>query len=118
MAATKGIPLSEFARLAIDGVPVRARYQAKRSVDPDLVRELARIGNNLNQIARACNRRDIIAQRLDVLASLVNIDRELSMIRAFYEDQSLAAEARVADHLQGERELPYPINNSSHEDFE
>lgn len=48
----------------------------------------------------------------------MNIDRELTMIQVFFEDKTLTAEAHVADHLQGERELPHPTNKTNDEDFQ
>lgn len=56
IAASRGVSLSELIRATLSGQRLRVRRSAPR-VDPDLVRELARIGNNLNQLARAANRR-------------------------------------------------------------
>ena len=56
IAASRGVSLSELIRVTLSGQRLRSRRSAPR-VDPDLVRELARIGNNLNQLARAANRR-------------------------------------------------------------
>ena len=56
IAASRGVSLSELIRVALSGQRLRSRRAAPR-VDPDLVRELDRIGNNLNQLARAANRR-------------------------------------------------------------
>ena len=51
IAASRGVSLSELIRATLSGQRLRVRRSAPR-VDPDLVRELARIGNNLNQLAR------------------------------------------------------------------
>lgn len=50
-AQDAGVTLSALIRQGLEGAPVR---QQRRCVatDPALLRELARIGNNLNQIAR------------------------------------------------------------------
>ncbi len=46
-------------------------------VDPALLRELARIGNNLNQIGRWCNTHKDEADAVQVLRALVAIERLL-----------------------------------------
>jgi hypothetical protein len=52
------------------------------SVDPALLRQLAGIGNNINQIARALHKKDIApTDRVQALASLVGIEADLSAIR-------------------------------------
>ena len=56
IAENKGVSLSELVRSALGGQRLRKRREPPR-VDPDLLRELARMGNNLNQLARAANRR-------------------------------------------------------------
>ena len=52
IAENKGVTLSELVRSALGGQRLRKRREPPR-VDPDLLRELARMGNNLNQLARA-----------------------------------------------------------------
>lgn len=52
------------------------------AVDPALLRQVSGIGNNLNQIARNLNRGDLgPAHRLQVLAALGAIERELKQLR-------------------------------------
>lgn len=52
-------------------------------VDPSLLRQLARLGNNLNQIARRVNSKDwATIDRLHVVAALAGIERELEELRA------------------------------------
>jgi hypothetical protein len=46
-----------------------------------LLRQLAAIGNNLNQLARWANREKSAANALPVVARLIEIDRELAAIR-------------------------------------
>lgn len=83
-ARTKGVTFSDFARQALDGVVVRRR-RGPRPVDPDLLRHLALLGNNLNQLARWANRDQRYADRLAILSQLVGIERELSELRQSYE---------------------------------
>ena len=65
---------------AVSGVkPPRRRKRAE--VDPTLLRELARIGNNLNQLARWANRDKKAVEARAVIARLIEIDRELMAIR-------------------------------------
>ena len=51
---------------------------------PELLRELARIGNNLNQLAHAANRKQPL-EAAPLLIRLIEIDRELAAIRAAHE---------------------------------
>ena len=83
IAASRGASLSELIRAALSGQRLRARRSAPR-VDPDLVRELARIGNNLNQLARAANRRSPV-ETVSLLVKLIEIDRELAVLRVAHE---------------------------------
>ena len=83
------------ARLAFDevkplGVPVK-RYRAVRHVDlarcadPTLLRNLAAIGGNLNQLARAVNSGAIVSNRMqaiEVLVLLRAIEREFAVLVA------------------------------------
>ncbi len=51
-------------------------------VDPDLLRQLASIGNNLNQIARRVNTGDWgPSDRVAIIAALGAIERELAHVR-------------------------------------
>lgn len=83
IAASRGVSLSELIRAALSGQRLRSRRAAPR-IDPDLVRELARIGNNLNQLARAANRRSPV-ETISLLVRLIEIDRELAVLRAAHE---------------------------------
>lgn len=83
IATSRGVSLSELIRAALSGQRLRTRRAAPR-VDPDLVRELARIGNNLNQLARAANRRPPV-ETVSLLVKLIEIDRELAVLRAAHE---------------------------------
>ncbi|WP_373947359.1 plasmid mobilization relaxosome protein MobC [Paracoccus marcusii] len=83
IAENKGVSLSELVRSALGGQRLRKRREPPK-VDPDLLRELARMGNNLNQLARAANRRQTVPAAA-LLVRLIEIDRELSALRAAHE---------------------------------
>jgi len=70
-------------RSRLDGTRLRSRREPP-PIAPDLLRELARIGNNLNQLAHAANRRQPL-ESVALLIRLVEIDRELAAIRAAHE---------------------------------
>lgn len=55
-----------------------------QAADPDLLRHLARIGNNLNQIARAVNMDAGRAEQLAQLAQLELIAKDFTFIRDHY----------------------------------
>ena len=82
-AENKGVSLSELMRSSLDGMRLRKRRELP-TVAPELLRELARIGNNLNQLAHAANRRQPL-ESAALLIRLIEIDRELAAIRAAHE---------------------------------
>lgn len=84
-AEARGVSLSDLVRQGLDGVRAVRRRHQPRSVDPDLLRELARIGNNLNQLARWANREKQAADAVAVVARLIELDRELSALRRAHE---------------------------------
>lgn len=79
-AEARGITFSALARQALDGVVVRRR-RGPRHVDSQLLRQLSRVGNNLNQLARWANRDQRYADRLAIISQLVGIERELQALR-------------------------------------
>jgi len=83
IAENKGVSLSELMRSSLDGMRLRKRRELP-TVAPELLRELARIGNNLNQLAHAANRRQPL-ESAALLIRLIEIDRELAAIRAAHE---------------------------------
>ena len=85
LATVRGVSLSELIRSRLDGTRLRSRREPP-PVAPDLLRELARIGNNLNQLARAANRREPVTATA-LLARLIEIDRELAGLRAAHQRQ-------------------------------
>lgn len=82
IAENKGVSLSELVRSSLDGLRLRKRREPP-PVDPDLLRELARIGNNLNQLARSANRRKPVPATA-LLVKLIEIDRQLADLRAVH----------------------------------
>jgi len=80
LAASRGMSLSELIRASLSGLRLRTRREPP-PVAPELLRELARIGNNLNQLARAANRHEPVTATA-LLARLISIERELRAIRA------------------------------------
>jgi hypothetical protein len=62
------ITFTEFARSAI------LRKKIKLPIEKELIYELNKIGNNLNQIAKAVNQRD---DKIQILTELVEIERAL-----------------------------------------
>lgn len=83
LAENKGVSLSALVRSLLDGQRLRNRREPPK-VDPVLLRDLARIGNNLNQLARAANRRQPV-EAVALLVRLIEIDRELSAVRQAHE---------------------------------
>lgn len=82
-AASRGTTVSDLVRASIGqsttGVTPRDTRPARRS-DPALLAALGRIGNNLNQIGRWCNRHQAGADAVQVLASLAAIDRSIKAL--------------------------------------
>lgn len=83
IAENKGVSLSELVRSTLGGLRLRKRREPP-TVAPELLRELARIGNNLNQLAHAANRKKPL-EAAPLLIRLIEIDRELAAIRAAHE---------------------------------
>ena len=65
------ITFSNFARSAI------LKKKIKLPIEKELIYEINKIGNNLNQIARAVNKKD----RLSVLSELVEIEKALKSLQ-------------------------------------
>ena len=59
------------------------RSRRVTKIDPDLLRQLAAIGNNLNQISRAVNReRWVPINRMAIGVQLEAIEKQLAMIKS------------------------------------
>lgn len=78
-AAASGMTLSDLIRHAVEGTKPPRRKRV--DVDPALLRQIAQIGNNLNQLARWANRDKSKVDALAVIARLIEIDREVSALR-------------------------------------
>lgn len=87
--------LSDFLRAAVDGRQTtgiatpdrRKRKQPKLAAangcDPQLIAHLARLGNNLNQVARAlneCRKSGSVVELAEVLAVLTSIEQQASQL--------------------------------------
>jgi len=89
-AESYDVTLAQLIRGLLDGQPPNPQHRAVKhrpppKVDPALIRQVAAIGNNLNQIARRCN----TGERLEVLAELRAIERRLEeLIHALQSNQS------------------------------
>ena len=83
--------LSDFLRAAVDGRQVTGiatpdrrkrkppKLAAANGCDPQLIAQLAQIGNNLNQIARAlneCRKAGSVVELAEVLAVLASIEQQ------------------------------------------
>ena len=91
-AKAAGLTLSALIRQALNDAPM-PRRRRRVAVDPALVRELARVGNNLNQLARWANRDRQAVEARAVIARLIEIDREIAVIRQAYEPGSSSRSA-------------------------
>jgi hypothetical protein len=84
LAEANGTTLADLIRQQLGAAdmvhrePVKKR-RAKR-VDPAWIRELAKVGNNLNQIARWANTYKSSAEVMAVLRALLSVERQLSEI--------------------------------------
>lgn len=113
LAESRGVSLSELVRLALDGQRPRqaSRALSRRApppVEPALLRELARLGNNLNQLARAANRAGPVPAAA-LLVRLIEIDRELGALRRAHEQPAEGeAAAGPAPPAPGRAEPPAP----------
>ena len=77
-AAAAGVSPSDLLRQAI----ARTRTWTVRAVavERERTRQVARIGNNLNQIARWANTHAETAEAVEVIAHLVAIEREIARL--------------------------------------
>ncbi|RCL02088.1 MAG: hypothetical protein JSC188_000447 [Candidatus Tokpelaia sp. JSC188] len=80
-ASNAGVSLSRFVREAVAGEGLWKGKVRRIEVSPLLIRSLAQIGNNLNQLARWANRDKSGVDALAINARLIEIDRELHALR-------------------------------------
>jgi len=77
-AKSYALPLSQLIQKLLESQPLpkRVRQKPTPKVDPELVFQVAAIGNNLNQIARRVNQGD----KFDVVPHLVAIEDQLEQL--------------------------------------
>ena len=86
LAQMAGMKISQFIIIST----IHGRPSATRRSDPALIRHIALIGNNLNQIARACNRCARGGEFINltgVLIQLKRINRQLASYASENESQ-------------------------------
>ena len=74
-AAAVGVPLSDLLRQAM--ARTRTWTAAAADAERQRTRQVARIGNNLNQLARWANANASAVEAVEVIANLVAFEREL-----------------------------------------
>ena len=74
-AAAAGVPLSDLLRHAM--ARTRTWTAAAADAERERTRQVARIGNNLNQLARWANANASAVDAVEVIAHLVAFEREL-----------------------------------------
>ena len=74
-AAAAGVPLSDLLRQAM--ARTRTWTAAAADAERERTRQVARIGNNLNQLARWANANAAAVDAVEVIAHLVAFEREL-----------------------------------------
>jgi uncharacterized protein YukE len=83
-ASNANMTLANYIRSLLNSEQVKRDAPIKRSrrsyepVDPVLIRQLAKIGNNLNQIAKRVNSDD---QSINIISELLIIQRQLEVIK-------------------------------------
>ena len=84
LAHSQGCTVSDLVRASVShritGMKPKGRPRMTKAADPALLASLARIGNNLNQIARWCNRYQSGADAVQVLVSLASIHDEMKRL--------------------------------------
>ena len=85
-AAQAGIPVTEFCRRAILGARITTPAAARSGIPSGLLADLARVGNNLNQIAHAAHLgRDLPGM---AHATLIDLRALMDSIAARLDDES------------------------------
>ena len=83
-AAAAGVSPSALLRRAM--ARTRTWTASARAVERDRTRQIARIGNNLNQLARWANTHASTAEAVSVIAHLVSFERSLLRVARIDED--------------------------------
>ena len=85
LAKEKGVSVADLVRKSVGvqtlGTEPKRKARRTRQADPALLRELARLGNNLNQIARWANTYKSSAEAEAVIRALLSIERLLFSYR-------------------------------------
>ena len=85
LARSGGLALAEWMRdfcLGADIAPRQRQHRDPPPVAPELLRQLAQIGNNLNQLARRVNSGDVaIGDRVLMLSVLNAIGEDLAELK-------------------------------------
>ncbi len=77
-AKATGLSISELIRQATKRV--KTWTVADRKTEHEKIIQIAKVGNNLNQIARWCNRYKNTTDSIDVIKHLIIIERELKKL--------------------------------------
>ena len=80
-AAAVGVPLSDLLRQAM--ARTRTWTAANAAIERERTRQVARVGNNLNQLARWANTHASDAEAVEVAARLVSVERSLLVLARF-----------------------------------
>ncbi len=83
-AAAAGVSPSELLRRAM--AQTRTWTAPARAVERERTRQIARIGNNLNQLARWANTHASAAEAVSVIAHLVSFERSLLAVAGIGEE--------------------------------
>ena len=82
----EGFTRAEFLRNLLSGEPIKVRKTSKPVpiADPNLIREISRIGNNLNQIARVVNQSGDQLEVFSLIKNLRSIEIHLERVIDFH----------------------------------
>ena len=83
-AAAAGMPVSALLRKAM--ARTRTWTAAAADIERERTRQVARIGNNLNQLARWANTHAAAVEAVSVIANLVSFERALLTVARFGQD--------------------------------
>lgn len=75
-ADAAGMTVSDLIRESLDQPAQRRRQTRHVTADPELIRAVARVGNNLNQIARAVN----AGADIQLISHLISIEQQLRQL--------------------------------------
>ena len=84
-AHAAGLSISELVRQAMNRV--RISHVGDRAVQIERTRQIAKIGNNLNQIARWVNRYKTTADTVEVVTHLIAIEQALLALNSIKGDE-------------------------------